>query len=160
MNLKQSTVQLIEGLSTLEFFSRVGIQESEGVTYVPSWADAIRAFRKEQWYNLGDATRYEMQCVDPDDSNRWSTSFSEITQQIEPIVMRLMNSKKLFGLSDEHRKRISEEVESQMRFACLTEEYSEIRQFRLFPNVIHWVFAGHFACGWDGLFPDGNLIVY
>lgn len=62
-------------------------------------------------------------------------------------------------------KAFSDTVHWDILHACMEIEYSDVRQPAFFSNQVDWYLAGHFPCGWDGSFtegemPTGRLVVY
>ena len=44
--------------------------------------------------------------------------------------------------------------------ACIEMEYADLCPPGFYTNLASWYVKEHFPCGWQGVFPQGMLIVY
>ena len=78
-----------------------------------------------------------------------------------PMMYAMIDSK---VAANKRRFKISKRVRVYLMVdlcnALMELEYADIVPPKYFAERAEWYLAGHFLCGWDGDFPEGQLIVF
>ena len=156
--LQQMTKNFIGQIDSDSFFQSIGQPIQEDVVLVRNWDEAISSFRREDWNSLYDTGSSHM--VELVQEANWNDRMKTIRDYLDPIAWQLLESPFLASLREEQRKRIVDEARNQLISCCIELETSSLHRFRLFQQVANWLLKGHFACGWDGHYPTGKMVVY
>jgi len=135
------------------------------VTIVRSWEEALTIFSKdhpydERQYNINGILKAPCSRVDPiferlPEREEWWQKAREDAKRYTALCSWIPDS-----LSQEHQDLVFEnlyEFVSMLLAEIITSPDVECTYFR---EQLPWFHAGHFPCGWDGDWPNGNMRIY
>jgi hypothetical protein len=148
-------------LEQASWFSRVGIKEGPGVVVLGSWPEAIEHCDSIEWEDLRlEALNQYREYIVRRSKERWemwNETVDDVRKITEPFVARkIATIVRAQALPELFRTR----VDNDMIGVCMEAEYSDVCPPGFYTYIGDCYFYGHFPCGWWGVFPDGNLVVY
>jgi hypothetical protein len=159
--MKPSTIATLEKLERVDWFSKVGVPDTEVAVVLSSWDQAIEHCSSVEWENLSieAMNQYRMRVLErsKDRFNRWSAVAKELQTKTIPLVER-----KTEGVVRQNSlpKRFGDMVQWDILGVCLESEYADVFPPSFYTSQAFWYVKGHFPCGWQGDFPNGKPIVY
>jgi hypothetical protein len=161
--MHERTLRALGQLENAEWFSRVGVDDTEGFAIVvPSWKKAIEYCSSNEtkalW--LEAANQYRLRVMER--SKERFRLWNEVAREVRPIADSLVVSKieevkrayDLPNVFDDH-------IKWEIAHLCMECEYADVYPPGFFASHAYWYIKGHFPCGWKGSFPDaGKLLVY
>lgn len=64
-------------------------------------------------------------------------------------------------LEDSFRQEISFSIRGDMLGIAMETEFADVSLGNFYTSkILKWYENGHFPCGWEGIYPEGKLIVY
>lgn len=156
--LTKETMFLIERARTSSYFTCVGLPKPMNVRSIRCWDEAILAFQQDSWRDLVGTATYSMVSLVEDAD--WNQKVRLIKQQVDEIANRMLYTAALLELSAESQKRVVDEARTQLISACIEHETASLHSFGLFRILAQWLLDGYLACGWEGHYPDGALVVF
>jgi hypothetical protein len=157
------TAATLAELEKAEWFSRVGIDDTEGsVIVLSSWQQAVEICGSTETKNLWleAANQYHMRVLER--SKERYRQWNGIANELRPIVNGLVG-RKIEAVARENLlpKVFQDHVRWEMIFLLMESEFADVYPPGFFASHAYWYVAGHFPCGWQGNFPkEGRLIVY
>lgn len=153
--------QIIAALETNEWFREVGEFDMQYPVTVRSWEEALVKCSSEEWREVQEELSNDVSShlfrADRKRYNKWNDVLKRIKTIVHPLVARkIQRVKTANGLSAAFDMSVQWDICSYY----LEVAYSDLvppAQFK--PLAVCYV-SGHFPCGWDGAYPDGQLIVY
>lgn len=155
------TTAILEALDRAVWFSTVGVRDTEAVTVLSSWEQAVESCSSQEWEDLclenANRLRRQVRRHSVDDFERWN----DLVDQIKPTTEALVE-RKIADVVREHHlpKTFSDDIRWQILHICMETEYSDIVPPAFYMDLALWYLKGHFPCGWEDEYPDGRLIVY
>ena len=155
------TLATLDELERAEWFSRVGVKDTESAIVLSSWGEAIEHCGSIEWENLSleVTNQYCERLVERSKPHfqKWNEIAVELKKTTVPLVRRKIqpvvrenNLPKVFG----------DMVQWDILGVCMEAEYADIVPPGFYASQAYWYVKGHFPCGWEGEFPRGRLIVY
>ena len=160
-NMKAPTSATLERLRAARFFERVGACEVGAVRVVSSWEDAVLSAVSVEWQYLqleaANILRERLAATSQEKFREWNG----IVKMLRPVAIELAASKvATVELSDKLRKPVLDCVSWDILHVLMEAEYSDIQGSGYYASNAYWYVTGHFPCGWDGVCPNGNIVVY
>lgn len=156
------TAETFNHLAIVQLFSCVGM--TEGVTrsrVLKSWPEAVEHAGSKSWQdmNRNAADRFcdEILAHSKERYDKLGEVIEELKKYTVPFVRYMvepvMRQHDLPGWFEA-------KVNIDIIHACLEAEYADLVKFRWFTGLSHFYAAGHFPCGWEGIYPQGRFIIY
>jgi len=131
-----------------------------GVTKVAMWDEARRYYLDDSWkYAQTEVLNSLRQHLQPRHMDRyceWNKIAKEVRSFLEdevmPSVRQVARTK---GISDDVPRRVF----SDLGAACFENAYGDLGPPIYAMKLLEVYEAGHFPCGWIGLWPEGELVV-
>jgi len=153
----------IVALQDAPWFERVGqpIQEPAGVVRVASWDDALSIFRDEsgaRYWALGHLvapTKAVLAAVDsvPQRKALMSRAYNLARETVN--VHRLVPT-----VVPEFSVELGDHVHEFYAYLIMEIAVQDLTPCTFFREQLAWYFAGHFPCGWEGVWPEGRHRVF
>lgn len=161
--MQPRTAAALEQLRNADWFSRVGVQDTEGhVIVLTSWQDAMRfcaaADTRSLWQEA--ANQYHTRVLEG--SKERYRQWNGIANELRPVVNAFVAGKIEAVVRENLLPKVFEShVRWDVMFLCIESEFADVYPPGFFASHAYWYVAGHFPCGWQGKFPrDGKLVVY
>lgn len=161
--LSPRTVELGEVLLTVPWFESIGqpLDAPNAAKRVMSMRKTIRSFRSSHW----DSTILEARngitetlfAKDHDLLDKWN-EIVYATNDLFEDRFRILYEKlvKLHGVPEKNWTQFM----GTLGMACSESEYIDVLPLGFFSEIVSWYMVGHFPCGFDGEYPNGQLMVY
>ncbi|WP_063571246.1 MULTISPECIES: hypothetical protein [Luteibacter] len=159
--MHQRTALTLAELDTSEWFINVGKRESNRVSLLHDWSEAIASCEGDDWLDLLQeaASQYRSRLAEGDVERfrQWNEHVRELKTVTIPLVNRKTRS-----VVEANRlpKHFVDVVQWDILHVCMEAEYADVFQPGFFASQSYWYLNGHFPCGWTGRFPNGKLVVY
>lgn len=159
--MKLETRATLEQLEKAVWFSTVGVTDSQAVTVVSSWDEALEQCNSVEWENLCleavNQYRGRIAELSPERLAEWNNIITEIKRISIPLVR-----KKIADVVRDNKlpQSFEDTVQWDILHLCMEAEYSDIFPPGFYASQAYWYLKGHFPCGWQGKFPDGRLVVF
>jgi hypothetical protein len=143
------------------WFFAVGQPVDGPLVALKSWDEAIASCRSEKWGNLQleAANRYREAVLSRSRQRYelWNVIAEEMRTVIVPLVdLKAGSTIEAFKLP----KVFRDTVEWDMLHLCMESELADVYPPGFFASQAFWYVRGHFPCGWNGEFPEGDLVLY
>jgi hypothetical protein len=160
--MKQATIELLDRLETIEWFTHVGEPvDDPSVDTVTTWKKALAESKKLHYRRVSMEAQNlltERLCYEFPDRyhGKWNPLVEEIKLRMEPLIAR-----KIQKVVEENSlpKDLEHQAQWDILGACMEQEYADIVPPRFFTEWVQWYLRGHFPCGWRGDFPEGGRLV-
>jgi hypothetical protein len=159
--MNRRTHEILDELQKAHWFSRVGVPDADAVIVLRSWQQAITCCSSLEWENLrleasGDNHVHVMD-RSMERANKWNGIVDDLKKSLVPFVRR-----KIESVVREHKlPRVFETIiQWEILGVCIETEYADLGLPGFYANLASWYVKGHFPCGWQGVFPQGTLIIY
>jgi hypothetical protein len=155
------TVATLEKHDKAEWFSRVGIKDTDAAIVLSSWPQAIEHCSSLEWENLclEASNQYCERLLEHSKErfNQWNDVVAELKPVTIPFVLR-----KIEAVAQEHNlpRVFGDTVQWDILGVCMEAEYADVYPRGYCASQAYWYVKGHFPCGWEGNFPAGKLIIY
>jgi hypothetical protein len=151
----------LEELRGVDWFSCVGMRDTDGVEFVSSWAEAIESCSSLEWENLclEASNQYRERLLErsPDRFRQWNS----IVGELKPITQLLVRQKAVNVIDQNQLPKVFlDTVDWDILGLCMEAEYADVYPPGFYASQAYWYLHGHFPCGWRGNFPKGNIIIY
>lgn len=158
-----STKNTLDKLDTIEWFSKVG-QKSDRLstaTILSSWDEAISSCSTIEWENLllEAANQYCERLAERSRErfNRWN----DVVEEMKNYTVDLVKKKIKKTVEENNLPDVFEDtVQWDILHLAMEAEYADVYPPGFYASQSYWYYEGHFPCGWNGEFPEGNLIIY
>jgi hypothetical protein len=155
------TIETLDRLEKASWFSRVGIHEGPGVTVVTSWQQAIRHCDCDEWEDLELEVLNQYRAFIAYHSTERLDLWNGIVDEVKEIARPLVDRKTASVIRENGLPRIFKvSVNHDIIGIFMEAEYADMCPPGFFTSLYPWYLNGHFPCGWQGMFPQGNLVVY
>lgn len=156
-----STIATLHQLYATEWFTRLGVRDTQAARVLASWDEAVAHCASPEWEALTQeaVNRYTEQLAvrAPDRFRRWN----EIVREVKPTVAALVEAKVAATVAAHALPDVvSAAVRWDVLHLCLESEYADVQPPGFFAAQAFWYTVGHFPCGWDGDFPAGTRVVF
>jgi hypothetical protein len=154
----QATLQELE---KAEWFSALGLKDAEAAIVLSSWEETINCCASDAWQDLlleaANQYREKVASHSKDRFKEWNLIVRELKEVTVPLV-----ASKIEPVVREHQipKIFEDTVNWDILHAAMEAEYADVYPPGFFASQAYWYVQGHFPCGWQGVFPDGKLIIY
>jgi hypothetical protein len=169
--MRAGTRNRMEEFHSFPWFQNVGRPKSADVLAAQSWDEATKYCSAGEWesvqlqVNNQLATRVNR--TDYPRFQNWNPTVANINAKLESLVNERVAP---VALRNNLPMRFQQAVAWDLMEICLETEFQDICEPIFFINrVLPWYKKGHFPCGWDGplleekwdgVFPNGLLIVF
>lgn len=159
--MKSLTFSTLDQIDKVEWFTSVGIVDSQVVSVVSSWEEAVKNSASVEWENLclEAVSQYRSRISEraPERLNEWNNIVKELKEVTIPLVRRKI---RVVVVENELPKSFEDTVQWDILHLAIESEYSDVFPPGFYASQAYWYSKGHFPCGWDGCFPEGRLVVY
>jgi hypothetical protein len=151
----------LERLDKANWFSCVGVKDTEAAIVLSSWQEATESCASLEWQNLciEASNQYCERLVERsiERFKQWNT----IVDNLKVITIPFVRGKVASVVRKERLPKIFEDmVQWDILHVCLEAEYADVYPPGFYASQAYWYVKGHFPCGWEGNFPEGKLIIY
>lgn len=155
------TIATLEKLEKADWFASVGVKDAATAIVLSSWQEAIEHCSSAEWENLGleAANQYRTRLLEraQDRYNQWNG----LVTQLKPVTEALVRRKIEAVVRENSLPKVFEDtVQWDILHVCMEAEYADIFQPGYYASQAYWYVKGHFPCGWEGVFPNGRIIIY
>jgi hypothetical protein len=159
--MHHTTIETLDRLEKASWFSRVGINEGAAVTVVTSWQEAIQHCDSDEWEDLErEAMNRYREFIARHSTERLGL-WNGIVDEVKNITRPLVDRKTASIIRERSLPRIFKiSVYEDITGICLEAEHADMCPPGFFTGLYPWYIRGHFPCGWQGVFPQGTLVVY
>jgi hypothetical protein len=155
------TVATLQQLEKADWFSRVGVKDTEAAIVLSSWQEAIQQCSSVEWENVSieAANQYRERLIERsiERYRQWNTIVDEVRKTTVPFV-----KSRIEGVVKGHSlpKVFEDTVQWDILHVGMEAEYADVYQPGFYASQAFWYLKGHFPCGWDGEFPKGKIIIF
>lgn len=159
--MHQRTIATLDELEKVEWFCNVGKHDSARVKFLNAWGEALKSCESNEWQALcGEAAnQYRSRLAERDMERfrQWNTLVREVKKTTIPLVQR-----KTKNVVEENNlsQGFINAVQWDVLHLCMEAEYADVFPPGFFAAQGYWYLQGHFPCGWEGNFPQGEPIVF
>jgi hypothetical protein len=160
MNTKSE--EFLAALDRIDWFSCIGLTDLQSGKVLDSWKEAITfATDRRQWESFRLERRNELTVFlhshAMDRYRKWNEITADLKRMIEPMVSRKITN---LTVAQNLPKAFEHCVRWDILGACMEAEYSDVRPLDFYTELGVVYLKGHFPCGWDGLYPSGQFLIY
>ena len=148
-------------IEKIKWFSRCGKNIPNNIGFyffvIDNWKDAIESNFKDNWQDINmkensDLTNIIGDEADYDENYELYSTF--FTNRILPLIQEYTIIKNIdFSISSNIRNVVINSL--------FENKYKDKYEFpMIYTKLLNVYKKGHFPCGWDGNYPDGNLLIY
>jgi len=155
------TEDTVKDLRQAQWFTRLGIRDTEVADVLSSWDEAIQSCSSIEWENLclEAANQYCLRLVERS-PERWE-KWNEIVSEVKPIAEALVREKTKQVIDANNLPKVFlDTVNWDIVHLLMESEYADVYPPGFYASQAYWYVKGHFPCGWKGEFPNGKLIIY
>jgi hypothetical protein len=151
----------LDTLEKTEWFTRIGVKDTNVATVVSSWRDAMAYCGSSEWEDLCLEARNQycerLALRSRDRFAVWNQIVDELKKTTIPLVVR-----KTEAVIREHNlpRLFRATVEWDILAVCMESEYPDAVPPGFYAGLAYWYVNGHFPCGWQGQYPKGSLVIY
>jgi hypothetical protein len=159
--MQQGTLKLLDEFQKAPWFSRVGVTDTLDALVLLSWNQAINHCDSIEWENLelDMANEYRRHLAKRSKERwlKWNDTVDALKKTLIPFVRG-----KIDPVVREYKlpKGFEHTVQWDILHACMETEHADVCPTGFYGNLASWYIKGHFPCGWQGVFPQGMLIIY
>jgi hypothetical protein len=161
--ISSSSKALLAKLEETDWFRSVGEPIADAtVPRIRSWKEAVALRTSRLQKNIANESANaltEKLCFEFPKRyhGKWNKLVTAVRKIWDPI-----SATKIKKVMMDNKLNIAfvDSVNWDILFSCMELEYADLVPPRFFKERLDWYLAGHFPCGWDGVFPDGRLIVF
>lgn len=155
------TQATLKHLAESEWFSNVGVRNTEHADVLSSWREAIEHCSAQAWEDLclEAANQFCERLVEasPERFMRWN----EIAAEMRLIAVDIVREKTASVIAQHQLPKVFVDcVNWDISHLLMESEYADVFPPAFFASQAYWYTAGHFPCGWRGDFPAGRLVIY
>lgn len=159
--MKEQTLATLRKLEQADWFSAVGVIDTDAAIVLHSWKEAAESCSSPLWRDLllEASNRYteKLASRSKERFSHWNMIVREIKKITVPLVAikteRVIAENKL-------PKTFQNTVNWDILHIAMESEYSDVYSPGFFASQGYWYVRGRFPCGWSGSFPNGKLIIY
>lgn len=148
-------------IEKVKWFSKCGKSETEDIGFkyliADSWKDALELNFEDKWVDIcidENANLIKITGDEIDFDENYDLYLTFFTNRILPLIQEYTVINKIdFSISSNVRAVVINSLLENM----YKDKYDLSMIFTKLLNVYK---KGHFPCGWDGNYPDGNLVIY
>ncbi len=155
------TIETLKDLQQAQWFSCVGITDTDAAVVLTSWYEAIQTCSSPEWQDmiLEASNRYCEKLAE--NSQKRFQKWNEIVISLRPVTRTLVEEKTKKVIQENDLPKIFlDTVNWDILHLCMEAEYADVYPPGFFASQAYWYVKGHFPCGWQGKFPEGKLIIY
>jgi|SRR6516225_7560022 hypothetical protein len=155
------TLATLNKLEKAEWFSKLGVKDTDAAIILSSWREAIEHCSSIEWENLNlEATNQYCQRLIERSKDRyaqWNNIVLELKKTTVPFVQRKIEA----VVRENNLPKVFERtVQWDILGVCIEAEYADVYPPGYYASQAYWYVKGHFPCGWEGQFPQGQLVIY
>jgi len=88
---------------------------------------------------------------------QWNNIVLELKKTTVPFVQRKIEA----VVRENNLPKVFERtVQWDILGVCIEAEYADVYPPGYYASQAYWYVKGHFPCGWEGQFPQGQLVIY
>jgi hypothetical protein len=155
------TIATLTKLEQAPWFACVGVRDTAAAIVLSSWQEAIEHCSSVEWENLclEAVNQFRERLLERSVGRyrKWNDLVDELKPVTEPLVRRT-----IAAVAHEHNlpKVFEDAVNWDILHVCMEAEYADVFPPGYYASQAYWYVKGHFPCGWQGEFPNGQLIIY
>lgn len=155
------TTATLDKLYSVKWFVNVGKRDQTRAEYVNSWDEAIKSCSEIEWEDLTlEAANQLAERVREKNLDRFN-QWNSIVKVVKPFSDALVRDKsEHISLLNKLPDTFLSCIRWDIFHLCMEVEYSDLVEPGFFSSLSFYYFRGHFPCGFSGLFPKGQFIVY
>ncbi len=157
----QRTAKAFAILKKAPWFSRVGLDDVEGVRILSSWEEAVESSRSKAWrdrcVNMADLYLERVLERSPERFATWMDVPREAEDSIRALIAEKTKRivKKLRRPGD-----LLNTLFWDVGHLLIEVELSDVYPPGFYMELGAWYVEGRFPCGWEGTPPEGRLVIY
>lgn len=159
--MHERTKETLEELERAQWFRKVGQKDTQVAIVLSSWEEAIKSCASDAWQDLllEAANRYteKLASISRERFRQWNA----IVQKVDATVISLVDRKTAQVIEENQLPKVFKDtVEWDILHLAMEAEYADVYEPGFFASQAYWYVQGHFPCGWEGAFPEGQLVIY
>jgi hypothetical protein len=160
-DMHRRTLATLEELQSVHWFSQVGAPDTPDAIVLRSWYEAIALRgspdREDLWLDMANAYSRRLQERSKERWLKWNDTVDALKETLIPFVRG-----KSEPVVREYKlpKAFEDSIQWDLLHACMETEHADVCPTGFYANLASWYIKGHFPCGWQGVFPQGMLIIY
>lgn len=160
MKLRASLLKEIE---KIRWFSNVGleIEFNSKLHQVKSWRECESYFVSDDWEEVTLEARNNLTQFLRDGNSRafseWNALIEEGQDFLKNAVIPVIGG---LDLPVDEKAILMSCVRWDLLSCLMEDAYSEFKPPVFFANILEIYKSGHFPCGWQGRWPEGNLVIF
>jgi hypothetical protein len=155
------TFETLAELRDVEWFSHVGVHDTDAADVLSSWQEAVESSESLEWENLclEAVNQYHARIREqyPEQLAQWNARV-EIVRPLSRSLVQI-KTQKVVQENNLPRAFIST-VDWDILHVCMEAEYADVQPPGFYASQAYWYVKGHFPCGWRGDFPAGRLVIF
>lgn len=157
--LESITIDLLNKLKNVIWFSNVGNWNSADVLLVKNWIEAEQYCLSDDCENaqLDARNDFSILASDYEKVKQWNTVSATLRLLIEPLVLK---KTKILNSCVSKPELVRNSIKWDIILCAMALEYQKFISFPYYNTIAQTYLNGHFPCGWDGVWPEGRLIVF
>lgn len=158
------TEATLEKLKRANWFSSVGVVDTQSAKVLSSWAEAVESCGSPDWEELclEAANQYRERLLEK--SQERFREWNNIVAKIKPATQLLVREKTEDVIRANTLPKVFQDtVEWDILHVAMEAEYADVFPPGFYAANAYWYVNGHFPCGWEGdmaVFPKGKLVIY
>jgi len=156
------TKATLEEAGHAQWFSCVGVRDTEVAEVLSSWEEAIESCSSYAWEDLclEAANQYCERLIER--SRERFRQWNDIVREVKPFAESLAREKTASVIAEfKLPKKFLDRVCWDMLHLLMESEYADVYPPGFYGAHAFWYVKGHFPCGWrGGRFPKGRLVIY
>lgn len=155
------TIATLEKLEQADWFTVVGVHDTDAAIVLSSWQEAIEHCGSIDWENLCLEAANQLRERLLERSRERYALWNDLVNEIKPVVVPFVQ-RKIEPVIRKHDlpQMFENTVRWDILHLCMEAEYADVFPPAFYASQAYWYVKGHFPCGWSGTFPDGKLIIY
>lgn len=158
---EEKLTKALQVIKNINWFASIGKPIDELNAHVGSWEEADERCNESAWQDVLIITHNELgEFVIPhleDRANTWNAVAVEIRKTVLPLLDSVIQD---HITSHNVSKSVVDSFTWTILHIVMSAYYEDMHQFSFYTDLARWYVKGHFPCGWEGQYPEGQLIVY
>ncbi len=162
VDMHPRTIATLKRLEEAQWFSRVGVRDTQVAIVLSSWNEAVERCGSVEWEDLClEAVNQYRERLFARSRERYST-WNDVAAHIRQPALDLVDRKIETVVRENHLPEVfRQSVAYDILGVCMEAEFADVCPPAFFAAQAYWYAHGHFPCGWDGGFPpEGKLVIY
>ncbi len=159
--MRPNTLATLDHLEKSEWFTKVGVKDTESAIVLSSWDDTIKSSSQPEWENLCLEAINQLSGRILERSKERYRQWNDVVIELKKTVIPFVKIKiERVSVENKLSKSFEDSVQWDILAVCIEAEYSDVFPPAFYASQAYWYVNGHYPCGWQGDFPNGKLIIY